>query len=120
MDDILKLIYEANKGRRNVRNFGRRTLKAGEELGEVSEAYLYATSIENSKNKTWEDVREEAVDIILMGVDLALTPMPGDEDKTPEEIEQEVIMWVKRKLAKWEEQIALGKDCTLTEIDGLE
>ncbi len=96
MTDIIKLIYEANKGRRSLPNLHRRITKAGEELGELNEAYLYVTSISNSKNKTWEDVREEAVDVILMGVDLALTPLPIDHGKTPEEIEQEVVNMVEK------------------------
>ena len=120
MTDIMKLIYEANKGRRSVHNMLRRIAKTGEELGEINEAFLYVTSVENSKNKTWEDVREEAVDVILMGVDLALTPLPIDDGRTPEEIEQEVVNMVEKKLKKWKAQIAAGKDCTLTAIDGLE
>ncbi len=120
MTDILKMIDEANRGRRNVHNLFRRIGKAGEELGELNEAYLYVTSVQNSKNKTWEDVREEAVDLILMGVDLALTPLPIDVGKTPEEIEQEVVNMIEKKLKKWKAQIAAGKDCTLTAIDGLE
>lgn len=119
MTDIMTMIYEANKGRRNLQNLHRRITKTGEELGELGEAFLYVTSIENSKNKTWEDVREEAVDIILMGVDIALTPLPGDEEKSPEEIEQDVVNMIVKKLEKWKAQIAAGKDCTLTKLDGL-
>ena len=118
--DIMKEIYEANAGRRNVQNLHRRITKAGEEIGELGEAFLYVTSMSNTKEKTWEDVREEAVDVILMGIDLALTPLPIDKEKSSKEIQQAVLDMVEKKLNKWKAQIAAGKDCTLTVIDGLD
>lgn len=49
-----------------------------EELGELAEAYLGVTSSNNGKNKTWSDVREEIVDVLIVSLDLALTPLPGE------------------------------------------
>lgn len=48
----------------------RRLIKLMEEMGEVSEAFLNITSLNNSKNKSWEDVREELVDCFIVGLDI--------------------------------------------------
>ena len=51
--------------------FSRRLFKLGEELGEVSEAYLAITGEHNYKGLTAADLREETVDVLLIAVDLA-------------------------------------------------
>jgi hypothetical protein len=76
MAGMIEMIRDANPGR-NYKNLNRRLMKLFEELGEVSEAYLNVTSGFNGKNKTWDDIREEIVDVLIMTVDIALTPLPG-------------------------------------------
>lgn len=61
---------------REATNIGRRLIKLNEEIGEHAEAYLNASSTNNNgKNKTWDDVREEAADCVIVAVDVALTPL---------------------------------------------
>ena len=55
----------------------RRLIKVLEELGEASEAYLSRTSEMNYKSKTWTDYREEAVDILIILLDIGLTQYPN-------------------------------------------
>ena len=69
---IIDLIAEANPNR-NYCNLTRRVLKLIEELGEVAEAYLETTSANNRKNKSWADVNEEAADVLIVAIDIALT-----------------------------------------------
>ena len=116
MYNLIKIIQEANPGR-SVKNISRRLHKLAEELGEVSEAYLYVTTEDPKKDKTWPDFREEAVDVAIVALDLALTKLPIDEDKTPEEIEQEVIAVFEQKLNKWRQQLEKGQDATQREKD---
>ena len=72
---IITLIREANPDR-NFGNYGRRVIKLSEEIGEHAEAYLNASSTNNNgKKKTWDDVREEAADSLIVAVDVGLTPL---------------------------------------------
>lgn len=75
MDALVKMVNEANPERDST-TLNRRLLKVLEEIGEVSEAYLSTTSATNYKNKTWLDYREEAVDTLIILLDIALTPLP--------------------------------------------
>src|ERR1700722_12797574 len=80
---IVDAVEQANP-QRSLATLPRRLHKLLEELGEVSEAYLNATSINNGKGKTWADVREEAVDVLIVALDIALTDMfEGDECDNP-------------------------------------
>lgn len=72
MENIIALIRDANPGR-SQSTYGRRLIKLSEEVGEHAEAYLNVTSAGNGKGKTWDDVREEAADILIVAVDVALT-----------------------------------------------
>lgn len=74
MTDIIAAIRDANPTR-NRSNLHRRIMKLAEEFGEVSEAYLNVTSTGNGKGMTWDDVREEFADLLIVAVDVALTPM---------------------------------------------
>lgn len=69
---IVDAVEKANP-QRTVANINRRLIKMLEELGEVSEAYLNSTSTNNLKGKTWNDVKEEAVDTLIVAIDIALT-----------------------------------------------
>jgi NTP pyrophosphatase (non-canonical NTP hydrolase) len=69
---IVDAVEKANP-QRTPANLNRRLHKFLEELGELSEAYLNASSINNGKGKTEDDVREEAVDTLIVAIDIALT-----------------------------------------------
>ena len=73
-DGIIPSIRDANLTR-NADNIVRRLIKLQEELGEHAEAYLNVTSAGNGKGKTWNDVREESADLLIVAVDVALTPI---------------------------------------------
>lgn len=77
MFEIVKLIKDANPNRSNA-NIIRRCWNVIEEHGEVAEAYRSATCQFNGKNKTWDDVREEIVDVLIVVTDIALTPLPDN------------------------------------------
>ena len=103
---------------RTIDDLDRRIMKLSEETGEANNAFLCVTSDKNSKNKTWDDFREEAVDSAIMGLDLALTELPIDEGKTQEEIVEAVEKMFKLKLEKWSKQL-LGDD-VITRINDTE
>ncbi len=115
MFDLLYEIYSANPNR-DVKTISRRIIKLQEEIGEVSEAYLYSTTENNTKGKTWDDVREEAIDTVIIGLDIALTCFPLDDDKSPAEIEEEVIKVFERKLNRWRKQLSEKEDATQNEM----
>lgn len=98
--DIIDKVWEANR-KRTMDIFARRLLKLGEEYGEANQAYLSVSSENNSKNKTWDDVREELVDCIIVAVDLYCHEMP-DEDKTTLETKiASLHSMLDKKLKKW-------------------
>jgi len=72
LDHITRLVHDINPGRSRA-NLGRRALKLLEELGEVSEAWLNVTSGFNGKDKSWDDVREEVADCLVVALDIHLT-----------------------------------------------
>ena len=61
---------------RSPTNTQRRLFKVLEELGELAEATLNVTCPLNYKNKTIDDIREEAIDCLIVLVDCALTTFP--------------------------------------------
>lgn len=77
MQAIVDLIRDAHPERHHA-TLPRRCWKLIEELGEVAEAHLNVTSALNGKGKTWDDVREEVVDVLIVALDIALTPIPAD------------------------------------------
>lgn len=88
---IARLVQAANAGR-DPTNLERRCDKLIEELGEVSEAYLNVTSDSNRKAKTWDDVREELVDCLIVALDIYWTLLPGETEVVPPKpkVEQKV------------------------------
>ncbi len=74
--DLVQMVMRANPTRHH-NNLVRRLIKILEELGETSEAYLSVSSSANYKGKSWLDVREEAVDTMIVLLDVALTPFPN-------------------------------------------
>lgn len=103
---LYDVVVDANR-ERSFRTLIRRMGKLGEEYGELWEAYLNVTSSQNGKNKTWEDVREELIDVTIVAIDTLATRLPIDEGKTDEEINDEIMAVLKEKLEKWQ----ISKTC---------
>ncbi|MCK9531856.1 MAG: MazG-like family protein [Gammaproteobacteria bacterium] len=106
--DILQQIFEVVNKRQPLyqeRYTHRRVTKLSEETGEVSEAFLSVTSESNGKNKTFEDVREEAVDSAIVALDIALTKFPGEEDWDDEQLYTAVEDMIAKKLKKWKKKL---------------
>lgn len=101
---FLRAIRDANPGR-SFLNLARRIIKIQEEMGEVSEAFLVATtSAVTRKKKTKDDVREELIDVAIVALDCALTRMPGEEGLSDNEIETKIMGVLAEKLGKWRDQ----------------
>lgn len=73
--EIAELVRKTNP-ERDFSTLGRRCVKFLEELGEVSEAWLNVTSPTNGKDKSWDDVREEMADCLIVALDIVFTPVP--------------------------------------------
>ena len=82
LDQISQLVRDANP-ERNSSNLCRRSLKLVEEMGEVAEAFLGITSASNGKQKTWDDVREEVADCLIVALDIAWTRLHDESDIQP-------------------------------------
>ncbi len=76
-DDLIALVRDANPERTHT-NLDRRCWKLLEDTGEVAEAYLNVSSASNGKGKTWDDVREEIADVLIVTLDIVLTRLPGE------------------------------------------
>lgn len=101
MGPAYDMIRDADLDRKHSK-FNRRLIKMMEELGELSEAYLYASSEDNNyKGKTYADVREELADMIVMACDLAAVRLPGEENMTQKEFEQMQLDLIREKIVKW-------------------
>jgi NTP pyrophosphatase (non-canonical NTP hydrolase) len=111
--NILKDIYKianAKQPHYDERYLNRRVTKMSEETGECSQAFLSVTSEENSKNKTFTDVREEAVDAAIVSLDVAMTRFPGEENLSEDEIIALVEAMVSKKLKKWVKKVKKKQD----------
>ena len=102
-------IFDANI-ERSTGTLIRRIGKLAEEYGELWEAYLNVTSLHNGKEKTWDDVREEGIDVAIVALDIVATRLPTDEGKTEEEMRQEIVEMVNKKLEKWKISNTAKKD----------
>lgn len=109
--DVLKRVFEAYPTR-SFENISRRILKLGEENGELAEAYLYATSANNIKEKVMEDIREEAIDAMIVSACVSCTPLPGE---TPEQALENARAMFDKKMNKWVKKLGEG----VTGISGL-
>jgi NTP pyrophosphatase (non-canonical NTP hydrolase) len=110
-DGVIDAIFEANPTR-NFDNYNRRTIKLMEELGELSEAYLNVTSSSNGKGLSYADVREEAVDCLIVAADLALTSTPDQAGLSSEQVTAAMVEMINLKLAKWKKNRDTGKSAT--------
>lgn len=109
--DIVKEVQRVGRPMRSSNTLERRIMKTMEEVGELSEAFLSYTSAKNPKEKGAQDILEEAVDVAIMGLDIALTQLEFDSGVTEEYYRKVVYEVFRAKLAKWEQQVA--KDNTL-------
>jgi NTP pyrophosphatase (non-canonical NTP hydrolase) len=75
---VLDLVAQANPTRSKP-GLERRVTKLLEEIGEVSQAFLSVTSATNDKKKTWSHVCEEAADVLIIAVDIALTVLDDQQ-----------------------------------------
>lgn len=98
--DVFEKIWNANR-KRTMDIFARRLLKLGEEYGEANQAYLSVSSENNSKNKSWEDVREELADCIIVAMDLYCHQMPDETDESYTAKVASLHKDIDRKLKKW-------------------
>lgn len=105
---VIQKILEANRTR-SIKNVERRMLKLVEEVGETAEALLGATSANNYKGKSFDDVREELVDCLILVLDILLTPMPDQKKMSDKERREMIHGIVDAKLAKWAGQRAKQK-----------
>lgn len=108
MIDIIKSIYDAKikKGKLDIKKprMVRRALKLSEETGEVSEAVLGITGKdeENYKNKTYDDVREELVDTIIVAFDFLYSKFPDEnQEMTYDDIDKNRKEIFSKKIEKW-------------------
>ncbi len=106
---VLKDIQEIGAVNRSPATVERRLLKATEELGELAEAVLSATSASNAKRKTWMDVVDEACDVAIMGIDIAMTKPPGQESIDDDAWRDVVKKIFALKLKKWQSQVKHGR-----------
>ena len=105
---ILTDIQKIGEPTRSPENVLRRSAKAGEEVGELLEAALSVTSGSNAKRKEWIHIIEEAVDVAVMGIDIALTKPPGFEEVPDEQWKMVVKAIFAMKLKKWQTQLRYG------------
>lgn len=112
--DILGFIFSSNKKRKKKNeNLDRRFIKLAEEVGEACQAYFSVTSKNNTKNKSWGDVREELCDVVIVALDILLTEMPDEKDfKHPKkELSDRIEKEIRRKAeAKWPTTNNKGED----------
>ena len=81
MANFVEMVRLTNPNR-SVDDITRRLIKVLEELGEIAEAYVNVTSEYNGKNKSWDDVREEIVDVLILSIDISLISLPKIPDNT--------------------------------------
>lgn len=95
MNNIIDKIYQLNNS--EPKGLLEKTLKASEELGELSEAVLCVENISGNKykNKTYDDVAEESVDLAIMALSIALNVKDKDE----------INQLFETKINKWENNI---------------
>ena len=106
---ILTDIQKIGAVNRSPDTVERRVMKATEELGELAEAVLSATSASNAKGKTWMDIVDEACDVAIMGIDIALTKPPGQESLDDDAWRDVIKKIFALKLRKWQQQVKHGR-----------
>lgn len=97
-DSIKKIINIKNN--RSHDTLQRKIMKISEEIGELNEAYLQITSKNNYKNKNWNNVREELIDLLVITIDCLMTELPIDDNKSLYEISKNIDTIINKKLLK--------------------
>jgi NTP pyrophosphatase (non-canonical NTP hydrolase) len=115
MDRLIERVLLANP-KRKAKNLDRRIMKLGEEYGETVQAFLAITSKNNLKKKSWDDVREELVDCLILNLDILLTEMPDQKNTSVEDRIGIIYSELDRKLSKWADKM----DTRQTEVDDSE
>ena len=108
-NDLIKKVRDTNRDR-DMAIFARRLLKLGEEYGEASQAYLSVSSESNGKNKTWDDVREELVDVLVVTLDLLCHDFPDEDETDVSAKEARVLDIMDKKLDKWKKKMKKKQD----------
>lgn len=97
-----KLSKNKNKTGMSERKLLRRTVKLGEESGEVFKAVFGITSEINPKNLSYDDLREELVDTIIVAADMLFTTYPDEiQDQSFEELLESRSAIFDNKIDKW-------------------
>ncbi|TYC60703.1 hypothetical protein FMN50_07175 [Rhodobacterales bacterium] len=88
--------------RQDPKTLQERTLKLGEEAGELAQAVLTVTNAPGStyKSHTLADVREEAADAAIVALSVL-----AQTCETREEFEAELDRLMTAKCAKWQEKL---------------
>jgi NTP pyrophosphatase (non-canonical NTP hydrolase) len=76
-------------------------MKLAEEYGEFVQAYLSTTSSTNKKGLTWDDVREEICDVVIVAIDILLTKLPNELELPDEQFKKMISKIIEMKLDKW-------------------
>lgn len=105
---VMTQVQKVGAPQRRIDNIVRRVAKTFEEGGELAEATLSATSVSGSKGKQWMDIVEEAVDVAIMGLDIALTKPPEWQDIDDDMWRAIVKKIFSLKLKKWQRQVRLS------------
>lgn len=99
-----KIIERIRNSDTTFKNLDRKMIKLSEEVGELAEAYLGITSDWNFKNKTEDDFKEEAVDVLLVIFDILLTQTPLEKTLSNYEIDDKILKIIDKKMKKWEKR----------------
>jgi NTP pyrophosphatase (non-canonical NTP hydrolase) len=100
MSDFNKVVQEIFRITNNVERKSTQelALKTGEEVGELQQAVLSVTDAPGCgyKGKTWDDVEEEVVDVVICALAVAFKggTLPGH-----------LLPIFERKMAKWMEKL---------------
>lgn len=107
--DTIEAIRIANL-ERTFDSLSRRLHKLSEEKGEASEAYLSVSSAFNYKSKTWDDFREELVDVMIVAADILWLDYPDETGVTPEQKREYINGMFAKKLQKWSDSKKRGQE----------
>lgn len=100
---IIKEIYETRRDR-SVNNIDTRIMKLCEEAGEASGA-LVSIRENTYKKLTYEDLLEELVDCWIVATDAMLTPLPGQESLSQDDINEKIADIMQKKINKWKSKM---------------
>lgn len=102
----IEKIYETRLDR-SVDNIDDRVMKACEEAGEAIGALL---SIRNNSYKglTYDDLREEIIDIWIVATDAMLTALPREQNMSQDQVNENISKIIDVKIAKWRKNCSVS------------